>query len=91
MDAHTEGIYVKVGEPVRIAAEFHPRRPRIRRLVLHWRERRYEITKIHFYHQERWGEALQHLLHVTANEVFFKLRFDGKKLQWVLEEYYEPH
>ena len=85
-----EGLYVKVGEPVVVTAEFHPQRPRIRRLWLCWRDRRYEIREVHLYHAERWGEALQHFLSVTAGGKFFKLRFDGKKLQWFLEEVFEP-
>ena len=85
-----EGLYVKVGEPVVVTAEFHPERPRIRRLWLRWRDRRYEIREVHLYHAERWGEALQHFLSVTAGGKFFKLRFDSKKLQWFVEEVFEP-
>jgi hypothetical protein len=31
-----------------------------------------------------------HYFCVTAGRKFFKLRFDSKKLQWFLEEMYEP-
>lgn len=85
-----EGIYARVEEPVRIVVEFHPQRPRIRRLWLHWREKRHEIAEVHLYHQDRRGEAPQHFLSVTADGKYFKLRFDGKKLQWFVEEVFEP-
>lgn len=85
-----KGAYARLEEPVRVFVEFQPSRPRIRRLWLCWRHRRYQIDKVHLYHTDWRGETLLHYLSVTAAGKYFKLRFDSKRLTWTVEEVFEP-
>ncbi len=86
----TEGTFVKPNEAIKVTVEFQPKKPRIYKLSFVWQTKRYEIRRIHLYHTAMHGEVLMHYLSVTANRKFFKLRFDSKRLQWFIDEVFEP-
>lgn len=54
--------------------------------VIHWRGRRYMITKIGLHHTLREGRTLIHVFSVTDGTTFFKLTFDTETLGWKLLE-----
>jgi hypothetical protein len=54
--------------------------------VVHWRGRRYTITKIGLHYTTRIGSVLMHIFSVTDGTTFFKLKFDTETLGWKLLE-----
>jgi hypothetical protein len=54
--------------------------------IVHWRGRRYTITKIGLHYIERNGRVLIHVFSVTDGTTYFKLRFDTETLGWKLVE-----
>ncbi len=55
-------------------------------VYLHWRGRRYAITKIGLHHIVKDGSTLFHIYSVTDGMNFFKLSFNTENLQWRLIE-----
>ncbi len=54
--------------------------------VVHWRGRRYTITKIGLHHLLREGSILIHMFTVSDGTMAFRLRFDTQTLGWKLLE-----
>lgn len=54
-----------------------------------WRGRDYKITKIGFHHDLYEGKNLIHIFSVLSDNLFFKLKFDTKNLEWRLLETYD--
>lgn len=54
--------------------------------VIHWRGRRYTITKIGLHHTIREGRTLLHIFSVTDGTTYFRLEFNTENLRWKLME-----
>ncbi len=54
--------------------------------VIHWRGRRYTITKIGLHHTTHEGAILIHVFTVSDGTTSFKLQFDTETLYWRLLE-----
>ena len=84
-----EGIYDTPQERVSVEVRFARDRAGIARLLIYWHDRWIEADR-HFEHETERGDALQHHLHVSANGMYFELRFDTKRLQWFVERFHDP-
>lgn len=87
----TEGTYVQLHEPIVITVEFHPQRPKLRKLLFTWKGRQYMSKEVSGYHNELIGESLVHYFSVMAAGKFFEIGFDSRKLEWFIKVLYEPN
>lgn len=58
-------------------------------VLMSWRNRDYKITKIGLRHDYFEGKILIHIFSVLSNDLFLKLKFNTKNLQWNLMEIYQ--
>jgi hypothetical protein len=79
-------MFTDVNEVVEVAVVF--RKNKAVPVVLKWNGRSYKIENINLIHQEYEGETLVHCFSVSDNANSFKLSFNTKSLQWVLEQVY---
>jgi hypothetical protein len=79
--------------PVSVAAWFDPRQPLDKRVVclkVLWNGQPRVIKQFDLYHQDKEGETLLHYFSVSDQLRHYKLRFDSRKLLWLIEGIYEP-
>lgn len=54
--------------------------------IFFWNKRRIKIEKINLVHTSKNGSTIFHHFSVSAENNFYRLRFDSKELKWFLEE-----
>jgi len=58
-------------------------------LSMVWKNRDYKITKIGLHHNYYEGKTLVHIFSCLSDDLFLKLKFNTKNLQWNLMEIYQ--
>lgn len=76
----------KIDEPVSVDLLSNHVKARAYPWVIHWRGRRYHMTKVGLHHTVREGRTLFHIFSVTDETMYFLLRFDTESLRWKLLE-----
>ena len=51
-----------------------------------WQGRVYKAVGVDFHHFDRSGSNLCHILGVSTDSLYFRLRFNSEKLTWIAEE-----
>ena len=79
-------------EPIKVVAWFDPYQPICKRVLclkFLWNGRAHLIREIDLYHQAERGKNLMHYFSVAEGPFHYKIRFDSKRLLWVLDGVYE--
>lgn len=58
-------------------------------VLMSWRNRDYKITKVGLHHNYLQGKTLIHVFSCLSGDLFLKLKFNTKNLQWNLMEIYQ--
>lgn len=58
-------------------------------ILMSWRNRDYKITKVGFHHNYLEGKTLIHIFSCLSGDLFLKLKFNTKNLQWILIQIYQ--
>jgi len=76
-------------EPVSVLAGYSQKDKAFRPLILTWDGIDYRLGKVDFYHKTKQGATILHHFSLADKDeqAYFKLQFDGKSLNWTLEEY----
>jgi hypothetical protein len=52
-----------------------------------WKDNKYPITKVAYHHKFKIGDAWTHVFSLMSETKFIKICFDGKTLEWTLQEF----
>lgn len=77
-------MYKNIDQPVKVGVKFTD--GKAEPVWFFWKNRKYTIEEINLYHRTFEGEAPVHHFSVTTKGGVYKLSFDGKKLNWNLDE-----
>lgn len=82
---------VVVNEPVSVSLVYkHPKRQsRVSTVV--WNNKAYKITKHGLHHTYQKGDTSLHIFSVSSGTMSFRLLFNSKSLNWVLEQVYDEN
>jgi len=58
-------------------------------VLMSWRNRDYKITKVGLHHNHLQGNTLIHVFSCLSGDLFLKLKYNTKNLQWNLMEIYQ--
>jgi hypothetical protein len=86
-----EDVFTQLHEPISVTVQFHPEKPRIRKLSFVWKDRLYEFRRVTGYYEDKQGETLVHVLAVAGYGKCFTLALHTKSLKWYVEEVYERY
>ena len=75
-----------INEKISVISKYDRMKGIVTPLKLHWQGREFFIKKLSYYHRVRLGRNIQHIFHVTDDNLDFRLRLDSETLHWTLEE-----
>lgn len=74
----------KIGEPIRVVADFNGRR--VRPIAFQWAGRRYDVGRVNLVYRRRLGARFVWCFAVSDSGQGFVLIYDPERLEWTLEE-----
>ena len=76
-----------INEEVGVVSYYSSRHRRFVPHLLHWQNRDYPLGQVDYYHSYMDGRERQHIFELVDKEqtLWFRLRFDGSNLHWILE------
>ena len=75
-----------MNERVKVLAVYDPETGRTVPHRLNWSGRTHNLSKMSYYHRQKYGTVTRHIYHVTDGELDFRLFVDSDTLSWTLEE-----
>jgi len=75
-----------MNERVKVLAVYDPETGRTVPHRLSWSGRTHTLSKMSYYHRQKYGAVTRHIYHVTDGELDFRLFVDSDTLSWTLEE-----
>jgi hypothetical protein len=79
-------MFTEVNEIVEVAVVF--KKNKAVPVLMKWNGRDYKINKVNLIHEQYQGGTLVYCFSVSDTSNSFKLLFNTKNLQWVLEQVY---
>lgn len=79
-------MVIHMNERVKVLAVYDPETGHTIPHRLNWSGRTHNLSKMSYYHRQRYGAVTRHIYHVTDGELDFRLFVDSDTLSWTLEE-----
>ncbi|HWA51807.1 MAG TPA: hypothetical protein VG895_01985 [Patescibacteria group bacterium] len=76
----------KLDAPVSVVSYFDKNTLNFLPKTVIWNNRFYKINQIGLHHEYKKGDILYHIFSVTTDNLFLRLKFNTKSLNWFLEE-----
>jgi hypothetical protein len=76
----------RIDEQVGVMALYYPNRRNPLPYRIKWKDRYYTIKDVDFRHPVWEGRTLHHIFSVCDGTNYFRLNFNTRSMQWILEE-----
>lgn len=76
----------RIDEEISVMALYYPNKRNPLPCRIRWRNRDYTIEKVDLCHPVWEGKRLHHIFSVCDGTTYFRLNFNTRSMQWILEE-----
>lgn len=76
----------KINEKVSVISVFDAATNKNLPFRLKWRGRVYPVTEVTLHNAHQDGSTLYHFFSVASHDLYIRLKFNSKTLQWFIEE-----